>query len=178
MGSNYDTSYALSTQWYGHPNSYAQRQGRLNNLFAPKIVVVDDEKDSELERFLVQYKPYQIDAEPAVGLIAACCKAHDHDDLSKDAMEELHQLILKTLLQQERTSKAWWKILLTYQHCIRFGSNPPLENCKAMGLRNADLLSLKNHWYIKLFIREKDIGPGIKNILTQTRQVQSTIKAG
>lgn len=136
---------------------------------------MDEDEDTELGQFLSQFKPYEVHANPAVGLVLASANARQTNSLSKEAMDELHQLLLQFLLQ-EKGYKAWWQILLAYQRYDY--QDYSLENCLAMGLQNIDLQALKRYCKFRFLAREKDLGPTVRNILTQAGQLQNAIEAG
>ncbi|KAL8770787.1 MAG: hypothetical protein Q9209_003654 [Squamulea sp. 1 TL-2023] len=131
----------------------------------------------KLDNFLMQYQPHTIHRDYAVGLVGARTKAHHDNDLSLKALAELDQLLLKHLVK-ERTLKDWLRILVAFLHCSGPTTDPQLENCIAMGLQNVDLQVLDGCWKMKLLKMSKDLGPGLRNILTQARQVQDAIQAG
>lgn len=95
IGSSYAANYDLPASLYWQIHSYAQRQERLNNRVLRYVIVVDEDEDTELGRFLIQEKPCKLHANRAVGLLRAYISAHKDKSLSSEAMEELHQLLLK-----------------------------------------------------------------------------------
>ncbi|KAI4109317.1 MAG: hypothetical protein LQ339_001817 [Xanthoria mediterranea] len=147
-GSSYAANYDLRAPLYRQIHSYAQRQERLNNRVLRNVIVLDDDKDTELRRFLYQEKPCKLHADRAVGLLRAYISAHKDKRLSQGVLEELHIPLLKFLLY-DRSPKVWWQMLLDSQN--RGGHNDPLEDCLAMGLRITDLEALKSHWKIRIF---------------------------
>lgn len=169
--------YASSNQWDRNEHAHRENPRRSNKPSTQKIIFVDEDEDedSELGRFLLQFQPNDIHPNPAVGLVVASANAHQNNSLSREAVQELHQRLLRLLIQ-EKSYKIWWKILFAYQRYDHRDNS--LENCLAMGLQNIDLQALKRYLKFRFFAREKDFGPTVREILTQARQVQGAIEAG
>ncbi|KAL8889270.1 MAG: hypothetical protein Q9215_003436 [Flavoplaca cf. flavocitrina] len=176
-GNMHDTTYAPSNEWDRNEHAHKENPGRSNKRSAQKIIFVDEEEeeDSELGRFLLQFRPNDIHPNPAVGLVVASAYAHQNNSLSKEAMYELHQRLLRFLIQ-EKIYKVWWQVLFAYQRYDHRDNS--LENCLAMGLQNIDLQALKRYCKFRFLAREKDFGPTVRDVLTQAGQVQGAIKAG
>ena len=176
-GNNQDTTYAPLNQWNGDQHSQRLVTGRSNKRSAQKIIFVDEEEDedSELGQFLLQFRPNDIHPNPAVGLVVASACAQQNNSLSKEAINELHQRLLRFLIQ-EKSYKVWWQVLFAYQRYDH--RDKSLENCLAMGLQNIDLQALKRYCKFRFFAREKDFGPTVRDVLTQAGQVQGAIEAG